>query len=126
MTADIDREAWALVTIAHPTGLHARPAVKLTKLAKGFTADVWLRPHGQEAWIDARSVVKVMGLKLRTGSAVELRAEGDEALAAVGELKALIERELRRGPASGPSWARGVAGPRHRAAGASHGCQRGH
>ena len=35
-----------------------------------------------------------MGLKLRTGSAVELRAEGDEALAAVGELKALIERNF--------------------------------
>ncbi|MFO1068416.1 MAG: HPr family phosphocarrier protein [Geminicoccaceae bacterium] len=94
MSADVEREAWALVTIAHPTGLHARPAVKLTRLAKGFKADVWLRPHGQEAWIDARSVVKVMGLKLRTGSAVELRAEGDEALAAVGELKALIERNF--------------------------------
>ena len=29
----------AEVTITHPTGLHARPAVKLTKLAKAFPAD---------------------------------------------------------------------------------------
>ena len=31
------------VLITHPTGLHARPAVKLTKLAKTFPAEIRLR-----------------------------------------------------------------------------------
>ena len=36
------------VVITNPTGLHARPAVKLTKLAKSFAAVVRLRV-GREA-----------------------------------------------------------------------------
>ena len=31
------------VVITHPTGLHARPAVKFTKLAKTFAAEIRLR-----------------------------------------------------------------------------------
>ncbi|MGF1561111.1 MAG: HPr family phosphocarrier protein [Geminicoccaceae bacterium] len=86
--------ATAQVTITHPTGLHARPAVKLTKLAKRFEVPIRLRSIPDGAWIDAKSIVKVMGLKLRTGSAVELSAEGDGADEAVGALKGLIERDF--------------------------------
>jgi phosphocarrier protein len=85
-------EATVTVLISHPTGLHARPAVKLTKLAKSFDAAIRLRAHGQESWIDAKSIVKVMGLKLRTGSRLELAAEGANAAAALEALRALIER----------------------------------
>lgn len=86
--------ASATVLITHPTGLHARPAVKLTKLAKTFEAAIRLRPDGQEAWIDAKSIVKVMGLKLRTGSRLELAAEGSDAPDAVAQLRALVERNF--------------------------------
>lgn len=84
----------ATVLIAHPTGLHARPAVKLTKLAKTFGATIRLRPHGHDVWIDAKSIVKVMGLKLRTGSRLELAAEGADAAAAIRELCSLVERNF--------------------------------
>ena len=87
-------EASAIVLIAHPTGLHARPAVKLTKLAKGFESQIKLRPEGQEAWIDAKSIVKVMALKLRTGSRMHLSAEGADAPAAIEALQALVERNF--------------------------------
>jgi phosphocarrier protein len=87
-------EASVTVTISHPTGLHARPAVRLTKLAKSFDAAIRLRAHGQESWIDAKSIVKVMGLKLRTGSRLDLAAEGADAAAAVEALQALIERDF--------------------------------
>ena len=86
--------ASATVLITHPTGLHARPAVKLTKLAKTFEAAIRLRPDGQETWIDAKSIVKVMGLKLRTGSRLELAAEGSDAPDAVAQLRALVERNF--------------------------------
>lgn len=84
----------ATVLITHPVGLHARPAVKLTRLAKSFDAAVRLRAVGEEVWIDAKSVVKVMGLKLRTGTRLELAAEGVDAPAAIDQLRSLVERNF--------------------------------
>jgi len=45
----------------HEVGLHARPSVKLTKLAKAFESriDLGLSPDGP--WIDAKSIVKSNG-----------------------------------------------------------------
>ena len=85
--------ATATVVITHPTGLHARPAVKLTKLAKAYPATLRLRGPGGE-WVDAKSIVKVMALKLRTGATLELEGEGEEAEAAVEALRALVERDF--------------------------------
>lgn len=82
------------VLITHPTGLHARPAVKLTKLAKSFPAEIRLRRVPDGDWVDAKSVVKVMGLKFRTGTMVELEAVGDTAEAALAELRSLVERDF--------------------------------
>jgi phosphocarrier protein len=82
------------VEITHPTGLHARPAVKFTRLAKGFAAAIRLRRAPDGDWVDAKSVVKVMGLKFRTGTVIELEAEGEGAEAAVAELAALVRRDF--------------------------------
>lgn len=86
--------ARAEVEITHPTGLHARPAVKLTKLAKSFPAAIRLRRVPDGPWVDAKSVVKVMGLKFRTGTVIELEAEGEAAEAALAELAALVRRDF--------------------------------
>jgi phosphocarrier protein HPr len=82
------------LTITHPTGLHARPAVKLTKLAKGFDADIRLRGLPDGDWVDAKSIVKVMGLKLKTGTEIEIEAVGSAAAAAVAELADLVARNF--------------------------------
>ena len=37
--------AYGAVAIKDPTGLHARPAVKLTKLAKTFASGIEIRPR---------------------------------------------------------------------------------
>ena len=86
--------ASASLAITHPVGLHARPAVKLTKLAKTFPGAVRLRHPPDGAWVDAKSLVKVMALKLRTGAAVEIEAEGEGAEDAVRSLSELIERDF--------------------------------
>lgn len=86
--------AKATLTVTHPTGLHARPAVKLTKLAKSFPATIRLRPLPDGAWIDAKSIVKVMALKLRTGTLIELEAEGEVADVAIAELSGLVKRDF--------------------------------
>jgi phosphocarrier protein HPr len=86
--------AKATVTITHPTGLHARPAVRLTRLAKTFPATIRVRPLPNGTWVDAKSIVKVMALKLRTGTEIEIEAEGEAAEAAVASLGGLVTRNF--------------------------------
>jgi len=81
-------------TITHPTGLHARPAVKFTKLAKLYDADVRLRGLPDGDWVDAKSIVKVLALKLKTGTVVEIEAVGAGAEAAIADLAGLVERNF--------------------------------
>jgi phosphotransferase system enzyme I (PtsI) len=89
--------ASASVLIRDAVGLHARPSVKLTKLAKGFAAqiDLGLSPEGP--WIDAKSIVKVMATKVPTGSTIYFRAEGADAEAAVKALSILVEEGFEEG-----------------------------
>ena len=90
-------EGWVTgeAVIRDATGLHARPAVKLTKLAKTFTARVELQSQGSGEWISAKSPNAVMKLKAGFETALLVRASGAEAAAAVSALCALIERNFR-------------------------------
>ena len=81
-------------TVLDPTGLHARPAVKLTKLAKTFTAEVRLRAGDGEDWINAKSPNRVMKLKARHGAVLQFEAEGPDAEAATSALVALVGRNF--------------------------------
>ena len=79
--------------VRDPTGLHARPAVKLTKLAKRFEAAVRVRA-GEGAWVNAKSPNAVMKLKARHGERLAFAADGLDAAAAVAALVALVERDF--------------------------------
>ncbi len=87
-------EVTANVVIAHEVGLHARPSVKLTKLAKGFAAKIEIATDPAGPWIDAKSIVKVMALKVPQHAMLRLRAVGDDAGAAIAALVALIEGDF--------------------------------
>jgi phosphocarrier protein len=89
--------AVAQVLITHEVGLHARPSVKLTKLAKNFRASIALALAEEGPWIDAKSIVKVMATKAAKGSMLYLRAEGEDAEDAVAALVGLIERDFDEG-----------------------------
>lgn len=80
--------------IQDPTGLHARPAVKLTKLAKGFLSTIEVRSGEDGAWVNAKSPSAVMKLKARHGERLHLRADGEDAADAVSQLVALIEKDF--------------------------------
>ncbi len=98
MAENGESDSWAAsaeVVIEHPTGLHARPAITFTKLAKTFpAAEIRIRAEGATDWIDAKSIVKVMGSKLRSGTRLQLRASGEGAQAAIDALKGLVERNF--------------------------------
>lgn len=83
-----------VVLLTHAVGLHARPSVKLTKLAKTFGAQIELSPGPEGPWIDAKSIVKVMAAKVPQGSSLHIRAAGHDAGDAVAALIGLVERDF--------------------------------
>src|SRR3546814_464820 len=82
------------VLLRHAVGLHARPSIRLTRLAKSFSATVRLRADSGAPWIDAKSIVRVMALKAPRGATLHFEAEGDDAAVAVAALVALVERDF--------------------------------
>ncbi|MGV3550236.1 HPr family phosphocarrier protein [Rhizobium sp.] len=90
------------VTITHAVGLHARPSVKFTKLAKTFGARTEIAPAEAGPWIDAKSIVKVMAMKAPEGTVLHIRATGADADTAVAELRALVERNFDEGEGHEP------------------------
>ncbi|MER8903963.1 HPr family phosphocarrier protein [Mesorhizobium sp. M0772] len=84
--------AEATVLITHEVGLHARPSVKFTKLAKSFAAEVEIALAANGPWFDAKSIVKVMAARAPKGTMLHIRATGDGADEAVGALAELVRR----------------------------------
>lgn len=85
------------VLMRHEVGLHARPSVKLTKLAKSFQSRIDLGLSQDGPWIDAKSIVKVMAAKAPKDTVLHFRAEGEDAAAAVTALVGLVERDFDDG-----------------------------
>ena len=81
------------VQLIHPVGMHARPAVKLTKLAKRFSSEIAVRVAGA-GWIDAKSVASVVAMRAARDSTIEFEATGADAQAAVAALVLLVEQDF--------------------------------
>jgi phosphocarrier protein len=82
------------VRLEHAVGMHARPAVKLTKLAKRFQADISIRASETADWINAKSVAKVMAMRAARYSMIEIKAQGEDAEAAVAALVDLVTTDF--------------------------------
>lgn len=80
--------------IIDPVGLHARPAVKITKLAKSFASDIQIAGARQEKWVNAKSPSAVMKLKVANGESLLIRANGADADEAVKAVSGLINRNF--------------------------------
>lgn len=76
------------VTVVNKFGLHARPAAEFVKLANRYKASVWVCKEGLE--VSGKSIMGVMMLAAECGSTLEIRAEGEDAQAAVEALHALV------------------------------------
>lgn len=79
-------------TVGLAADLHARPAGQVAQTAMRFAAAVRLGAAGRE--VDARSVLLVMGLGATAGQEVTVRADGDDAAAAVAAV-AQVLRSVR-------------------------------
>jgi len=94
MPAEALTRALSQVVLMHEGGLHARPSIKVTKLAKRFQAKVWIGPSRGGPWTDAKSIARVMALKMPINSVIYFAAEGDDAERAVVALASLVEGDF--------------------------------
>ena len=81
-------ESERTVTIANRHGLHARPAAEFVKLAGTFRSDVMVRKDELE--VNGKSIMGMMMLAAEFGTAITIRATGEDAAAAVEGLSSLV------------------------------------
>jgi phosphocarrier protein HPr len=89
-----EKRANGSVLMTHDVGLHARPSVKLTKLAKTFASRIELAVAEGGPWMDAKSIVKVMAAKAPQDTVLQFRAEGSDADCAVQALIDLVKSDF--------------------------------
>lgn len=76
------------VTIINKLGLHARAAAKFVGTSGQFACSVRVAKGAQE--VDGKSIMAVMMLAASKGTPLTLKAEGDDAEAALAALETLI------------------------------------
>ena len=77
-------------TIKNLLGIHARPAALQVQAAAQFKADIYFS-KGDVEGVNGKSIMGVMMLAAEQGAEVAVRAEGEDAAAAVEALVALLE-----------------------------------
>jgi phosphocarrier protein len=77
-------------TIVNQRGLHARAAAKFVRTAEAFSARVEV--HRDDVTVVGTSILGLMLLAAGAGTVLTLRAEGDDAEAALDALCGLIGR----------------------------------
>ena len=77
------------VRIVNEAGIHARPAAEIVKTAARFKSEITIAKDGLD--VNAKSIMGVMMLAAECGSTVVLRADGEDAQAAVDAIAAVID-----------------------------------
>jgi len=90
----------ASAELTNAVGLHARPSVKLTQLAKSFASDIEVALAADGPWVDAKSPVKIMRVKAAKGTVLHFRARGADAAVAVASVVDLVGRRFDEDEAS--------------------------
>jgi phosphocarrier protein HPr len=80
------------VVVANSEGLHARPAMAFVEAANRFAAEVIVTKDGEQ--VDGKSVMAMITLGATQGTALTIRATGDDADAACAALKQLFDEKF--------------------------------
>ncbi len=76
------------VKIMNKQGIHARPAAEIVKTAARFRSEITIIRDDME--VNGKSIMGVMMLAAECGAEIIIRAEGEDADAAIEALAALI------------------------------------
>ena len=77
-------------TINNPLGIHARPAALLVQVAARFNAEIYFSKDDVEQ-VNGKSIMGVMMLAAEQGAQITVKAEGEDAEAAVEALFVLLQ-----------------------------------
>lgn len=75
-------------------GASCSPSREADQARQDVQSDRTYSPRRTAKWVDAKSIVKVMALKLPGNTSLAISAEGDDAETAVIALVALVERNF--------------------------------
>jgi phosphotransferase system HPr (HPr) family protein len=96
-----------VVTVNNPQGLHARPAELFVRCAMQFGSKIEVTKGGE--MVDAKSMLDVLTLAASQGAQLTIRAQGDDAEAALDALAELVNNgfavdmnQLRESPHESP------------------------
>lgn len=81
------------IVIESDSGVHARPASMLVKLAMKFDSEIMLIRDGVET--NAKSIMMVLAMGLAKNSKVTLRAEGPDENEALEQVYELISSDFK-------------------------------
>jgi mannitol-1-phosphate 5-dehydrogenase len=76
------------ILLSNPEGLHARPAAQIAERAQGLAASVQIRKGSKVA--NAASIMSLLALGAASGDTLTVIAEGAEAEAAMGVVRAIM------------------------------------
>lgn len=80
------------VVIENETGLHARPATEISKIAMKYKCNVLFLVNGKE--INAKSPLMIMAAGIKSKTKLEILCDGEEEEKALEELKIAFETQL--------------------------------
>jgi len=80
------------VVVNNRSGLHARPAAELSRLAASLSSAITIRA-GEKA-VNAASVLSLMAAAIKQGETLTVEADGEDAAADVAAIVAAIESGL--------------------------------
>ena len=78
--------------IKDAVGIHARPAGELVKKAKGYASTISIEKSGKVS--DLTRLMAVMGMAVKHGDEVIVRAEGSDEESALEGIKLFFEKNL--------------------------------
>ncbi len=81
------------ICITNETGIHARPAAVLVKVAMRFASEILIY-RGQNAY-DAKSIMNVMSMGVRKGESIGLYVNGSDEKEAFQTITTLIENDFK-------------------------------
>ena len=72
------------IILQNETGLHARPAGELVKLASTFNCDVNITANGRT--VNAKSILAIMSLGIKENTEIEIECNGEDEDTAMNEI----------------------------------------
>ena len=80
------------VILKNETGMHARPASELAKIASSFKSNIKLIVNEKE--FNAKSVLNIMSAGIKQNTEIEIKCDGEDAIEAIKRIEELFENNF--------------------------------